>query len=157
MPTKAVPASAAGAPAPGPAVKASTTTLSPLQLKVQSSKALITDLQPKLTGVDIVSAAEGFKDLQQFVSTVHASHNLGLRFDALKAKLLTGKQTTLRQAIQELRPTASAAIESQRAQYDAVGSIRAAEQAEAKAAAEAQAKLKPAAGAKPKSSSQPQQ
>ena len=124
---------------------------------MQSSKTLITALQPKLAGVDVVSAADGFKDLQQFVSAVHASHNLGLRFDTLKTKLVTGKRANLRQAIQELRPAASAAIESQRAQYDADGTIRAAEQADTAAASAAQAKLKPATVAKPKPPSQPQQ
>jgi hypothetical protein len=153
VPSKAVPASAASA-VPAAASKASVTSLSPLQLKVQSSKTLVTELQPKLSGVDVVSAAEGFKTLPEFVSAVHASHNLGLKFDTLKSKLVTGKGTSLRQAIQELRPAASAAIESQRAQYDANGTIRTAEQADAEAAASAQAKLKPAAPAKPKPSQQ---
>ena len=121
LPGKAVVASAGNAPVPAAAAKASATSLSALQLKVQSSKTLISALQPKLSGVDVVSAADGFKDLQQFVSAVHASHNLGVRFDSLKTKLLTGKRANLRQAIQELRPAASAAIESQRAQYDADG------------------------------------
>jgi hypothetical protein len=135
---------------PTAASKASVTSLSQLQLKVQSSKTLVSALQPKLSGVDVVAAAEGFKSLPEFVSAVHASHNLGLRFDTLKTKLLTGKRTSLRQAIQELRPNASAAIESQRAQYDANGTIRGAELAEAEAAAAAQAKLKPAVPATPK-------
>ena len=123
LPNKAVAASAGNAPVPTAAAKASVTSLSALQLKVQSSKTLISALQPKLAGVDVVSAADGFKDLQQFVSAVHASHNLGLRFDTLKTKLLTSKHANLRQAIQELRPAASAAIESQRAQYDADGAL----------------------------------
>jgi hypothetical protein len=156
LPSKAVPASAANA-VPSAASKASATSLSAVQLKIQSNKTLITALQPKLAGVDVVSAADGFKDLQQFVAAVHASSNLGLRFDTLKTKLLTGKHTSLRQAIQELRPAASAAIESQRALYDANGTIRTAETAEAAAAAEAQAKLKPATASKPKPPSQPQQ
>ncbi len=149
LPNKAVVASSANA-VPSGASKASVTSLSPVQLKVQSSKTLITALQPKLAGVDVVTAADGFKDLPQFVSAVHASHNLGLRFDALKTKLLTGKHANLRQAIQELRPAVSAAIESQRAQYDADGTIRAAEHTDAEAAAAAQAKLKPVPTAKPK-------
>ena len=82
---------------------------------------------------------------------------LGLRFDTLKTKLLTSKHANLRQAIQELRPAASAAIESQRAQYDADGTIRAAEHADTAAASAAQATLKPATVAKPKPPSQPQQ
>ena len=83
----------------------------------------------------------------QFVAAAHASHNLGLPFDALKAKLLAGKRTSLRQAIQELRPAASAAIEAQRAEYDAIGMITAAELAAA--AAKPAKAAAPVAPAKP--------
>jgi hypothetical protein len=131
--------------------KAVTGPLSPVQEKLQGSKELMHDVQAKLPGVDIVSAAAGFRDLQQFVSASHATHNLGLSFDALKAKLLAGKRTSLRQAIQELKPAASAAIEAQRAEYDAMGTISAAEVAAAAAAKPkvAPAKATPAAPVKP--------
>jgi hypothetical protein len=128
--------------------------LSPVQEKLVRNKELTRELQTRLSGEDVVSAAEGFKDLPQFVAAAHVSHNLRIPFAALKAKLLAAKRTGLRQAIQELRPAASAAIEAQRAQYDAGGMIRATEQATAAAeAAQAQSKAKPATPAKPKSSS----
>jgi hypothetical protein len=105
--------------------------MSPVQERLHANKELTREMQVKLPGTDVLSAAEGFRDLPQFVAAAHASHNLGLPFDALKAKLLAGKRTSLRQAIQELRPAASAAIEAQRAEYDAIGTIAAAEQAAA--------------------------
>jgi hypothetical protein len=128
--------------------------LSPVQEKLVRNKELTRELQTRLSGEDVVGAAEGFKDLPQFVAAAHVSHNLRIPFAALKAKLLAAKRTGLRQAIQELRPAASAAIEAQRAQYDAGGMIRATEQATAAAeAAQAQSKAKPVTPAKPKSSS----
>ena len=109
--------------------------LSAVQQKLHANKELTQDVQTKLGGADVLSAAAGFNDLPQFVSAAYASHNLKISFDALKAKLLNGKRTSLRQAIQELRPAASAAIEAQRAHYDAVGAIRVTEKAAADAAA----------------------
>ena len=106
-----------------------------MQEKLHASKELMRDAQAKLPGVDVISAAGGFRDLQQFVSASHAAYNLGIPIDALKAKLLAGKRTSLRQAIQELKPASSAAIEAQRAEYDALGAIAAAEQAAAAAPA----------------------
>jgi hypothetical protein len=129
---------------PVPVAKEGPVALSDVQLKLQSNKELITELQPKLAGADVVGAAGGFKDMHQFVSAVFASHNMGLKFDALKAKLLNGKKTSLRQAIQDLRPAASAAIEAQRAQYDAAGTISAAERAAAANAASGTGAAKPA-------------
>jgi hypothetical protein len=139
---------AASSPAPAKAVKASAVPLTPVQEKLQQNKELVKELQTKLPGADVVSVADGFKDLPQFVAAAHASSNLAIPFASLKGKLLSGNRTSLRQAIQELRPAASAAIEAQRAQYDATGMIRASEQAAAEAA-QSSAKPKPA-GAAPK-------
>jgi hypothetical protein len=108
--------------------------MSAVQEKLQQNKELVKEMQTRLPAADVIGAAEGFTDLPQFVAAAHVSHNLNIPFDALKAKLLNGKRTSLRQAIQELRPAASAAIEAQRAQYDAGGMIRATEQAAAEAA-----------------------
>jgi hypothetical protein len=106
----------------------------------------------------VIEAAGGFTDLHLFVSAAYVSHNLGVKFDALKAKLLTAKRTSLRQAIQEVRPASSAAVEAQRAQYDAAGAISAAERAaqEAAKAPEKPEKPAPAKGSpKPKPSTPP--
>jgi len=138
-----------------PAAKAASGPLSPVQEKLRASKELTTDVQAKLPGVDVIEAAGGFTDLHLFVSAAYVSNNLGVKFDALKDKLLTGKRTSLRQAIQELRPASSAAVEAQRAQYDAAGAISAAERAahEAAKAPEKTEKPAPAKGSpKPKPS-----
>ena len=138
---------AAPAKVAAPVVKSGTATLSPVQEKLRGSKELTADVQAKLPGVDVVEAAAGFTDLHLFVSAAYASHNLGANFDALKGKLLSGKRTSLRQAIQEVRPASSAAVEAQRAQYDAAGALSAAERA-AKEAANAPAKSDKPAPAK---------
>jgi hypothetical protein len=143
--TKAAPAPAPAAKAvPTPVVKAGPVAPSAVQEKLRANKDLVADVQAKLAGTDAVTAAGGFKDLPEFVSAVYAAHNLGLSFDALKTKMLNGKRTGLRQAIQELRPAASAAIEAQRAQYDAVGTIRTTERAATEAAAATPVKATPA-------------
>lgn len=151
---KTVPAVAAGAAnsvKPPTAVKTSNGPLSPVQEKVQQNKELTREMQVRLPGVDVVSAAEGFQDLRQFVAAANASHNMGISFTSLKAKVLNSKRTSLRQAIQELRPASSAAVEARRAEYDAMGLIATTEaQAAAAAAAAATAKTKPAAPSKPK-------
>ena len=47
-------------------------------------------------GTDLTTEASGFKNLGQFVSAVHVSHNLGIPFDNLKcSELGTAKATTL--------------------------------------------------------------
>ena len=145
-PTKTAAPAKSAASSSTAVAKTGTAALSPVQEKLRASKELTADVQARLPGADVVEAAGGFTDLHLFVSTAFASHNLGVKFDALKAKLLSGKRTSLRQAIQELRPASSAAVEAQRAQYDAAGAISAAQRAATEAAANAAAKSdKPAA------------
>ena len=84
------------------------------------------------SGTDITAEAAGFKNLGQFVSSVHVSHNLGIPFDDLKCtELGTMKANAsgavcpssvtnqnpegLGKAIQTLKPTTN----SQRAIQDA--------------------------------------
>ena len=69
------------------------------------------------TGTDLQTAADGFKNLGQFVAAVHVSHNLGIPFDQLKCTELakaeycpTGmtvpsKGSSLGQSIHTLKPT----------------------------------------------------
>src|SRR5262249_22535635 len=52
-----------------------------------------TQLANKLSGLlppgtDLQTAAQGYKNLGQFVAAVHVSHNLGIPFDQLKAKMI---------------------------------------------------------------------
>jgi hypothetical protein len=151
VPAPKTPGAPAKTPASGgaTAVKPATGSLGPVQEKLRASKELMATVQTKLPGVDVIDAAGGFTDLHLFVSAAYVSHNLGVKFDALKEKLLNGKRPNLRQAIHDLRPASSAAVEAQRAQYDAAGAISAAERA-AKEGTAAPAKADKPAPATPK-------
>ncbi|TXT39818.1 MAG: hypothetical protein FD135_1923 [Comamonadaceae bacterium] len=64
-------------------------------------------------GTDMQAAAEGFKNLGQFVATVHVSKNLGIAFSDLKAKMMEG--ASLGAAIKALRPEVKATTEEKKA------------------------------------------
>jgi hypothetical protein len=55
-------------------------------------------------GSTIPLASAGFKNWGQFVAAVHVSHNLGIPFAALKARMIGPNPLSLGQAIQALRP-----------------------------------------------------
>ena len=84
-------------------------------------------------------AANGFRDLQQFVATATAAHNLKLDFEELKRRVVTDRKG-LASAIDAMKKVASATIEEQRAEYEARGLIQEARRQPAPAA--------PAAGAR---------
>ena len=76
----------------------------PAQLLQQNTK-LSENLSKLLpAGTNLQTAAAGFKNLGEFVAAVHVSHNLGIPFADLKAKMLGGD--SLGQAIRTLRPLA---------------------------------------------------
>ena len=57
------------------------------ELLSQNTK-LASNLQNLLpAGTDLQAAAQGFKNLGQFVAAAHVSHNLGIPFDCLKADM----------------------------------------------------------------------
>lgn len=58
-------------------------------------------------GSDVLVLSQGFRNLGQFVAAVHASRNLGIRFDQLKMKMVTAGMS-LGQAIKTLRRNADA-------------------------------------------------
>jgi hypothetical protein len=68
-------------------------------------------------GTDLQSAAYGFKNLGEFAAAVHVSHNLGIPFADLKAKMMSGD--SLGQAIRTLRPEADFQAEARKAQAQA--------------------------------------
>ena len=140
---KAAPAKVAKADKPAKATredkKAATTTPAettapgtvPLT-KVQEKLKKNTNLAAKLTtrlpaGTDLMAASAGFRNLGQFVAAVNVSSNLGIPFDQLKTKMVTDGKS-LGQAIQALKPVASATVEAQHAEYDARGMIADSEQ-----------------------------
>jgi hypothetical protein len=104
-----------------------TVTLTPVQQKLQRNTNLASKLQSRLPGMDLNSAAAGFRNLGQFVAAVNVSNNLGLDFPTLKTAMVTDGKS-LGQAIQSQKgTTVDATQEAQRAQTDADAMIRSTE------------------------------
>jgi hypothetical protein len=85
-----------------------TPTLTTPPTKAQQLLAKNTKLREKLltrlpAGTDIDLAAAGFRNLGQFVAAVNVSNNLGLSFDALKARMTGTDPVSLGQAIQQVK------------------------------------------------------
>jgi hypothetical protein len=104
-----------------------TPTPTPVQLKLQQNTKLASKVQSRLPGIDVMTAAEGFRNLGQFVAAANVSNNLGIPFADLKRKMVV-EQLSLGQSIQSLKTVASPTIEAQRAEHDASVLIRASEQ-----------------------------
>jgi hypothetical protein len=110
--------------APQAAAATTTTTpplenLGPVQQKLAKNTSLAAKLQSRLpAGTNLMEAADGFRNLGQFVAAVNVSNNLDIPFEKLKADMVT-KKMSLGQSIQDLRPATSASVEAQRAEYDA--------------------------------------
>ena len=93
---------------------------SPSGAKISDQLADNTKLSGKLlsffpqgtTQAQLQQAAQGFKNLGQFVAAVHVSHNLGIPFDQLKAKMIGPPKESLGQAIHALKPDANSTQQS---------------------------------------------
>jgi hypothetical protein len=70
-------------------------------------------------GTNVQQAAQGFKNLGQFVAAVHVSHNLGIPFDQLKAKMIGPPTESLGKAIHALKPAANSTEESKKGEKQA--------------------------------------
>jgi hypothetical protein len=70
-------------------------------------------------GMTAQQACGGFKNLGQCVAAVHASHNLGIPFDQLKAKMTGTGNVSLGKAIQDLKPAVDAKSEVKKAHKQA--------------------------------------
>ena len=79
--------------------------------------AKLQSLLPK--GTNLQTASSGFKNLGQFVAAVHVSHNLGIPFSRLKAKMVGPPAESLGKAIQQLKPSAHATDERKKAEEEA--------------------------------------
>jgi hypothetical protein len=64
-------------------------------------------------GTSMTQASAGFKNMGSFVSAVHVSHNLGIPFDQLKAKVVAGE--SMGSAIHDLNANANAKAEIKKA------------------------------------------
>lgn len=88
--------------------------------RLQDNTKLAGKLQSLLpAGTNLQQAAQGFKNLGQFVAAVHVSHNLGIPFDQLKAKMIGPPSESLGKAIQALKPTANSKEETSKAEKQA--------------------------------------
>lgn len=104
-----------GAASADPAV-----TLSPVQQKLQKNTNLASKLEGRLPmGTNLMDAAEGFRNLGQFVAAVNVSNNLGIPFTELKSRMVDDGMS-LGQAIQaERRDVDDVAVIVRRAERDA--------------------------------------
>jgi hypothetical protein len=92
---------------------------SPEQLLDQNTK-LASNLQKLLpAGTTAQQACSGFSNLGQCVAAIHVSHNLGISFDDLKAKLTGSSPEKLGKAIHELKPDTNANAEAKKAEKQA--------------------------------------
>jgi hypothetical protein len=104
---------------------------------------MLQDRLPK--GMDLMAAAEGFRSLGEFVSTVNASKNLRLSFEQLK-DLRLEEGFSLGQAIQQAKQDADGTVEARRATTEADRMIADAEEQMAKQKRARAPKTKPGSG-----------
>ena len=101
--------------------------LTKVQEKLQKNTNLASKLESRLpAGTDLMTAAEGFRNLGQFVAAVNVSNNLGLDFTKLKIAMVDDGMS-LGQAIQSQRSTLEATGIATTAQRDADALIQATE------------------------------
>src|ERR1700752_1168619 len=74
------------------------------------------------SGMRLTDAASGFKNLGQFIAALHVSHNLGIPFEDLKAKTMSGE--SLGKAIKELKPGIDSKSETKKANEQAKEDIQ---------------------------------
>ena len=91
--------------------------------RIEHNVALKTKLESMLpAGMDLKTAAGGFKNQGQFIAALHVSKNLGIPFTDLKSKMTGSNPESLGQAIHDLKPTlsqADAQKEAEKAQKQA--------------------------------------
>ena len=96
-----------------------TTTLTPVQQKLQQNTNLASKLETRLPkGTDLMTAADGFRNLGQFVAAVNVSNNLGIDFVNLKTSMVDDG-LSLGQSIQTWKPTANSTREASLAESQA--------------------------------------
>ncbi len=100
---------------------------SPVQKELQRNLVLADGLRNRLpAGTDLNAAAGGFRRLELFVATVHASNNMEIPFSELKRRIVNDGMT-LGQAIQDGRPRSRYGAEAPRAEDEAAAAIRTSE------------------------------
>jgi hypothetical protein len=110
--------------ATGPAQRKPRVVQSAVQQELQRNTIVRDVVRVRLPeGTNLNAAAGGFRRLELFVATVHASSNLGISFFELKRRIVNDGMT-LGQAIQDIRPTSRYWTEARRAEEDAAVTIR---------------------------------
>jgi hypothetical protein len=105
--------------ASGAGTTSTMTTLTPVQQKLQQNTNLASKLETRLPkGTDLMTAAEGFRNLGQFVAAVNVSNNLGIDFVNLKTSMVDDG-LSLGQSIQTWKPTANSTREASLAESQA--------------------------------------
>jgi len=100
---------------------------SPVQKELQRNPVLADSLRGRFSaGTDLNAAAAGFRRLELFVATVHASNNIDIPFSELKRRIVNDGMT-LGQAIQDIRPQSRYWQEARRAEDEAAAAIRTSE------------------------------
>jgi hypothetical protein len=110
---------------PHPAAKLSGKSANDLLQQNTKLAARLEKLLPNMTGNSatdlqtLLTDANGFKNLGQFVAAVHVASNLGIGFDQLKAKMIGPPPESLGEAIKELKPAANASAAAKKANNQA--------------------------------------
>jgi hypothetical protein len=100
--------------------KASSSGTNTVSDKLSDNTKLASKLSSLLPqGTNLQTAAQGFKNLGQFVAAVHVSHNLGIPFDQLKAQMIGPPKESLGKAIHALKPDANSKTETKTANKQA--------------------------------------
>jgi hypothetical protein len=98
-----------------------------VQKDLQRNEVLANGLRARLPqGTDLNAAAAGFRRLELFVATVHASNNVDVPFHELKRRIVNDGMT-LGQAIQDILPKSRYWDEARRAEDEAAAAIRTSE------------------------------
>ena len=107
-------------------------TLTKVQERLQKNTKLAERLEGRLPkGADLMEAADGFKNLGQFVAAVNVSSNLGLDFEKLKTAMVDDGRS-LGQAIQNVKTDVeNPTVVAQRAESEALTLIQQTEKAPA--------------------------
>ena len=112
-----------------PAVRASTPTTvttskaSEFGERIERNPQLASRVHALLpAGVDLKTAAEGFKNEGQFLAALHASKNLNISFGLIRSKIIGHK--TLGQAIHELQSETNANAAAKAAEDEAASDIK---------------------------------
>jgi hypothetical protein len=76
--------------------------------RIESNPQLKSRIEALLpAGMNLKTAAMGFRNQGQFIAALHVSKNLNISFDQLKAKVTGNPPESLGKAIQDLRPNLS--------------------------------------------------